>query len=146
MTPPPVVVSVDLLEVFIATAVVSPNVRAHPLVHARRVKRQREAVALAVWGAFRHPRRPGFAWTVTNPTMPKTLTLTAHTARPLDSDNLAMALKGCRDGCIDAGLVQDDAEAARHAWRYAQVVDGRRGVTLRVECRPSPGPIGTEAS
>src|SRR4030095_2552471 len=105
----------------------------HPLVHARRVKRQREAVALAVWGALRHPRRLGFACTWTIPMPPKTLTLTAHTVRPLDSDNLAMALKGCRDGCIDAGLVQDDAEAAGHAWRYAQVIDGRRGVTLRVE-------------
>jgi hypothetical protein len=146
VTPPPVVVSVDCLEVFVATAVVSPNVRAHPLVQARRVKRQREAVALAVWGALRHPRRPGFAWTVTNPMAPKTLTLTAHTVRPLDSDNLVAALTGCRNGCIDAGLVQDDAEAAGHVWRYAQVVDGRRGVTLRVERRPSPVPPQPEAS
>ena len=130
------VVAPDRLELFIATTLVSPNVREHYQAKATRTKRQREAVCLAVWAALHDPRGPGLRWRITDPAAPKVLTFTAHTARRFDShDNLRMACKPLVDGCIDAGLIRDDRDDAGHAFEYAQVQDGRRGVAIRVQLR-----------
>lgn len=73
------------------------------------------------------------AWMVVNPRAPKLITLTAHVARWFDSDGLQSALAACRDGLQDAGLIVTDGPDQGHTWTYDQVIDGRRGVTIRVQ-------------
>jgi hypothetical protein len=63
-----------------------------------------------------------------------TVTLVAHLARRLDTDNLAHALKPLRDAI--AGTLEVDDGDERLRWEYGQVeTRGREGVTVKVEAK-----------
>jgi hypothetical protein len=134
---PPHVVAETSLTVFVPTRLVNPtNERAaHWGGRATRAKRQRAAVAMAVWAALRNPSREArmTVWRITaKPETPKHITLTGHVARKLDGDGLQAALKHCRDGLIDCGLIHDDGPDSGHRFDYAQVVRAPTGVLITV--------------
>ena len=81
------------------------NLREHWAAKARRVKVQRQTVAMAL--------RPYGA-----PEPPVTVEITRIAARSLDSDNLASAAKGLRDGIAD-WLGVDDGHPGI-TWVYKQ--------------------------
>lgn len=95
------------------------NLREHWAAKAERVKAQRKAAMLKC------PK-----WTA-GPVLVVTLTRVAP--RELDSDNLASAMKGIRDG-IAARLGVDDGSKLVE-WRYAQEV-GPAAVRVAVDARP----------
>lgn len=80
------------------------NSRVHWAERAKRTKREREAVTLALLG---RPLR-----------IPCTVTLTRIGPRKLDGDNLQGALKGVRDAVATAFRL-DDADP-RITWEYGQ--------------------------
>jgi hypothetical protein len=86
-------------------AVSVANLREHWAQRAKRAKEHRQAAHWAMKQAAR-------------PTLPCVITLTRVGQRRLDTDNLASALKACRDGVAD-WLEIDDGDA-RIEWRYAQ--------------------------
>lgn len=89
------------------------NGRDHWAKKAKRVKAQRSTVGLVVSGLLSLQGHVGFPCTVT-------LTRIAP-SRGLDSDNLTISLKACRDGVADALKVDDGHPQV--TWAYAQ----RRG-------------------
>ena len=100
-----------------AVAVVSvANRREHWAVRARRVKREREAVALA-WRAVGRPRF----------SLPVVVTLTRLGRGTLDEDNLAGAFKAMRDEVahclLDRGTCRRNGPPmrrnGRHGWQIA---------------------------
>src|SRR5262245_17441300 len=117
--------------VFVSTKLVSPNVREHWGTRGKRVKAQRNAVTTAFFWAFAHPSRMGMIWSSESKHSPKTVHFLAHVARRMDDDNLAGACKAVRDGLMDARLIDDDGDP-KHKFEYAQVIDGREGVTITV--------------
>lgn len=121
----------DSLTVFVPTRLVNPtNAREHWATRAKRAKMQREAVCWSVLEAMggmwvapvggRHAKRP------------KRITLTGHVARKFDTDGLQAALKSCRDGLIDCGLIHSDGPDSGHSFTYRQVVSKPVGVTISV--------------
>jgi hypothetical protein len=85
----------------------TPNLREHWSKRARRTKSQRGAL-----------KRDVQAWLLAGNGPRLTITLTRVGKRSLDSDNLAAALKACRDGVADALKLDDGASWVE--WRYAQ--------------------------
>ncbi len=89
----------------------SLNQREHWGARARRAKQERK---LAYWTlkANRQARPP----------FPLLVTITRIAPRQLDSDNLAGAAKGVRDGLADALGVDDgdEGDEGRVTWAYAQ--------------------------
>ncbi len=59
------------------------------------------------------------------------ITLTRSGGRPMDSDNLAAALKGVRDGIADALGVDDGSETID--WIYGQRLSRPVGVAVSIE-------------
>ena len=116
-----------MVTVFVPVQTVSEmNRRDHWRVRHRRLKSHREA-----------------AYLLTRPQpLPCVVTLTRVGGKPLDTDNLAGALKGVRDGVADR-LGVDDADP-RVEWRYAQAPKPRgrvspMGVMIEIEGgRPDP--------
>jgi hypothetical protein len=99
------------------------NLREHWAAKAKRVKQQRQAVAMFIGG------RP-------KPALPVVVTLVRIAPRALDSDNLQSAFKAPRDEIARwLGVADNDP---RVGWEYAQ----RRGgvgvysVVVTVEGRP----------
>lgn len=96
------------------------NAREHHFTRAKRVKAEREAVALAL---KQHPdvaTVDSMLWRpLLNPTMGARVTLLRPYARtPLDTDNLSGAFKGVRDEV--AGFLGVDDKSERVHWRYVQ--------------------------
>lgn len=87
------------------------NLREHWAAKARRVKRHRTAVALAL-STYRRPPKA----------MHYFVTITRIAPRDLDTDNLASSLKATRDE-IAAWIGLDDAPGSGIEWSYCQ----RRG-------------------
>jgi hypothetical protein len=112
------------------------NLREHWGEHARRAKRQRDAAMVIVRCALaRNPAGAGMKKTETK----LKVTLVRSSARPLESDNLARALKAIRDGVAE-GLGRDDDDKksdAKIAWEYDQVANCGRdhGVAVTIEVR-----------
>lgn len=103
----------------------APNLREHPMVRAKRVKKQRAAVARKM------PK-----WTE-GPMLVVRLTRVAP--RELDDDNLQGAMKAVRDQ-VAAGLRVDDASPLVR-WEYAQA-KGPAEVLVQVDAlhaRPTVG-------
>lgn len=64
---------------------------------------------------------------------PKRVTFTLHVWRRFDDDALGPCAKPCRDGLVDAGVVDSDGPKAPHQWVYEQRVDRKRpGVRIVV--------------
>ena len=89
------------------------NQRLHWRAKAAQVKRQRHAVAFAVWCSTSSingpwPERP-----------PYSVLLTRIGPRKLDSDNLASAFKAVRDQ-VARLLYVDDGDESRVTWAYGQ--------------------------
>lgn len=100
------------------------NAREHWAVRARRVKRERQAVAL-VWRSRRLP------WLPFDEERPYLVTLTRISPRGMaDSDNLSGALKAIRDQ-VAAEMGFDDGPSAPIRWSYAQE-RGAWGVRIEV--------------
>lgn len=135
---PPLEVTDRHFCLFVSTTLVNPlNTRAHWTMTAARVARQREATKVSVWGACLDPR--GLRWRIVNRRAAKRIDLRAHVMRRFDShDNLRAACKPIVDGLIDARVIADDADVERHVFTYTQIVDGRRGVTIRVALVEEP--------
>jgi hypothetical protein len=96
------------------------NAREHFAVRAKRVRKEREAVAWVLRGAAR-------------PAIPCSVTLTrVAPSAGVDDDNLVGALKGVRDE-IAAWLGVDDRQRTQVRYRYAQT-RGEWGV--RIEFGP----------
>jgi hypothetical protein len=99
------------------------NLREHHMVRHRRVKQQRQAVAMFIGG------RP-------KPALPVVVTLTRVAPRALDGDNCQSAFKAVRDEIARWLGVSDNHPGV--TWEYWQ----RRGgvgvyaVVVRVEGRP----------
>lgn len=105
-----------LLAVEVPVATVSEaNAHTHWRQRAKRAKGQRAAVGLALRSAYvrLHDALGGWGGLVVR--------LTRVAPRPLDSDNLAGALKACRDGVADVLGVDDRDE------RVVWVTDQRKG-------------------
>lgn len=98
------------------------NLREHHMVRAKRVKRERAAVALAFMNA-NWPHPPAF--------MNVHVTLTRLGGKDLDGDNLQSAMKPTRDE-VAAWLRLDDADP-RVTWAYDQKAGGLRGVRVTIE-------------
>lgn len=95
------------------------NNREHHMARARRVKRERTAVA---WALLPAKQRPA---------LPVVVTLVRHApSNGLDDDNLTQALKPVRDQ-VAVWLGVDDRDP-RVQWRYAQL-RGPWAVAIRVE-------------
>lgn len=109
----------------------SPNRREHWAARARRVRRERKAVAVAF-----ESRAPV--------SLPAAVTLTRFAPRALDGDNLQGALKGVRDA-VAFWLGCDDADP-RVSWLYDQArCAGEHsgvGITVReLSGAPAPGSV-----
>lgn len=83
----------------------TPNLREHWSKRAKRTKGQRGAMAKAIK-----------AWLVDGPRL--VVVLTRVGKRELDSDNLAAALKGVRDGVADSLRIDDGSGLVE--WQYRQ--------------------------
>ena len=103
------------------------NLREHWATKAWRVKKQREQALLLA--------RFNVELTLAADLQARggVITLTRCAPRQLDSDNLAGALKGTRDGIAVALGISDGDE--RIAWRYAQerCRDGEQQVRVTIE-------------
>ena len=101
------------------------NLREHWSARARRVKAQRQAVAIYVLGK---PR----------PALPVVVTLTRVAPRALDGDNLQSAFKAPRDE-VARWLGVDDADP-RVTWSYAQRSGGvgRYGIEIELFATVNP--------
>lgn len=104
------------------------NIRVHWAVRAKRVKAQRQAVAMTLSARRKHVRQP-----------PYTVTLCrVAPSKGLDGDNLCSSLKASRDAVAEV-LGIDDGDS-RITWRYLQ----RRGkpkeyaVEITVESQSNP--------
>ncbi len=103
------------------------NQREHPMARAKRVKIQHEAVALALWrdvGRLEGPRLLAQEGRLL-------VCMTRQGARLLDTDNLAGALKGCRDA-IAQWLGCDDGAKAPVRWHTEQEAHKRWRLRPRV--------------
>jgi hypothetical protein len=96
------------------------NTREHHMVRYRRVKAERDAVALAL----RPKVGKGFA--KKHPRLVVTLTRIGI-RQPLDGDNLQASFKAVRDAVAEVIGIDDGSD--RIEWRYAQ----RRGAAWGVE-------------
>lgn len=96
------------------------NLREHHMARARRAKRHRSTAKFCT---------PATAQT------PCVVHLTRLGRGVLDDDNLASALKACRDGIADA-LRVDDGDVAQVRWTYSQRKVKKTdavGVSVRIE-------------
>jgi hypothetical protein len=98
--------------------------------HARLAKEWRARTTGAVYlDDLMHSRRVR-----PDPTLPATITFTAHVGRRWDDDNIPGAVKPIRDGLVDARVIHSDGLSSGHTFRYAQVVDReRRGVEVQID-------------
>lgn len=104
------------------------NGRDHWGTKRRRVKKQRQDVALLV----RHHN------------LPCVVTLTRVAPRVLDDDNLRSALKAIRDGIADRLGVSDRDPLVR--WDYAQAKGKVREYAVRIEIKEGPWTVHTRDS
>ena len=114
-----------VLNLFVRMKVPSmANQRLHWAAKHRQVKKQRQLVHTQLLLNFgrQHYEKP-------------TVKL-IRVGRPLDSDNLASALKAVRDGVADYLQMLDDSDKLI-TWQYAQWPGSPQGV--RVEIRPAGG-------
>lgn len=104
------------------------NTREHWAAKARRVKQQRGTakVVTRTW-LRRQPMQAPYEVTLTRVRPPR--------GRPLDDDNLAAALKACRDGVADA-LGVDDGDRSRVRFVVAEEAGAAWAVRIKVEGRP----------
>ena len=120
----------DLVELWVDTRLVSPNVTEHWSRRSRRAARQRDLVALTLFQAL------GARWHLeADPVRPKRVHFTAYVGRELDSDNLVSSLKNVRDGLQDARLISGDAPRDGHSFTYSQVTGiptAKQGVRISV--------------
>lgn len=126
------------LECLIPVRTVSEaNLREHWSARARRRRRQREAV----WLWLRQIEGVDGRWASARQWPSWSIELVRVEPRRLDTDNLAVALKGVRDE-VARWLGVDDGDA-RVRWSYAQrppAPGERRGVQLRLERGASDSP------
>lgn len=116
------------------------NLREHWATRAKRM-RQHHTIGLVATGAAASKVRNGYEVTTTRRWLPNPLPtptkilvmLTRHGVRRLDSDNLASAFKGVRDG-VAAAIGIDDGDP-RITWMYEQ--DKCKRGEERVTCRIS---------
>lgn len=103
------------------------NNREHHFVRARRVLRERDAVA---WGWLR------VAGVRACPPLPADVHLVRlkPRGRPLDSDNLAMSLKAVRDQ-VAKELRVDDGDVARIRFSYGEEKAPAWGVRISIQER-----------
>lgn len=112
------------------------NLREHWSVRMRRTKNHRYQATTLTW------HNVGLTLSADVQALGGTVTLTRCAPRKLDTDNLAGALKACRDG-IAAALGVDDGDP-RVAWVYRQepCKAGEQHVAVTVEAGrglPVPG-------
>ena len=100
------------------------NLREHWGLRAKRVKRERSAIAVAMIAT---------ALTHGIPSLPITVTLTRLAPRRLDDDNAIAGMKAIRDAVADAFGI-DDADP-RVEWRYAQERSKAYAVRISIEER-----------
>lgn len=96
------------------------NQRLHHMAKARQTKTQRQA---------------GFISTPKGLPLPAIVTITRISAGTLDTDNLASACKGLRDGIAQKLGIDDGSPLVE--WRYAQIRGGRGvfKVQIQIEAR-----------
>ena len=94
------------------------NVRCHWRVKAQRVKNQRFSVAAALSGKKLPP-------------LPAVICMTRIGPRKLDSDNLAISFKACRDEVAKAYGI-DDGREDMYFWTYAQQRGPEYGVEISI--------------
>jgi hypothetical protein len=136
---PPPIAAEDALTVFVPMQPVNPlNAREHYHAKARRVAKERAAVAQAVWVALRTPA-PGSrmsVWRITaKSSTPKRVDFTVHVSRRFDDDALPAICKASRDALQDVGLIDTDGPDAGHEFTYAQIVRKPLGVTIAVRVK-----------
>jgi hypothetical protein len=103
-------------------------------ITARRARAHRAAVVAAVLETL-HQQKMHVAVPATRS---KSIQFDAHVGRAFDDDGLQAALKHCRDGLIDAHLIQGDGPADGHEFRYQQrpgTPRAERGVSITIELR-----------
>lgn len=100
------------------------NLREHWRAKASRAQLHRTTA----WAALRAVKPSGVILG------PLVVTIARIAPRTLDSDNLAMSLKACRDGIAD-WLGVDDKDSDRLVWRYAQERGAPKHYAVRVEIR-----------
>lgn len=108
-----------LVEATIKT-VSEANNREHWAQKYRRAQLQKLTVAAALNGK-------------TLPKLPAIVTLTRIGKRKLDSDNLAISFKACRDQIAKIYGVDDGSDL--YEWRYAQRIGKQYGIEILVESR-----------
>lgn len=117
----------------IPDGMLSPNGRGHWAAKARAVKLHRHWAYMAAFQAVeaRDVERPVFAAGV-----PVLITATVYRAprnKVQDDDNIKASAKAYLDGCTDAGVWADDAQARWGAVRWATAAeswDGKPGIEL----------------
>lgn len=97
------------------------NERIHYMARHRHMKAHRMAVLDAIAGRQM-------------PALPLTVTIVRIGPRKLDTDNLAIACKGVRDGLAQAWGVDDGSDL--YDWRYAQESAGTGVYGVRIEIAP----------
>lgn len=97
------------------------NERIHYMARHRHMKAHRSAVLEAIAGRAM-------------PKLPAVVTIVRIGPRKLDTDNLAIACKGIRDGLAEAWRVDDGSDL--YDWRYAQEQAGRGVYGVRIEVTP----------
>ena len=102
------------------------NVREHYMARARRHADHRRIAGQAVMASLPHAARRQIT----------RVTLTRCGGRVMDDDNVAGALKACRDGVADA-LGVTDSPAGPVLWLYAQEPGGWKGVRIELETTAS---------
>ena len=103
------------------------NRREHWAKKARRAKDQRNVTAMVL-------RSKAIITGAALDRFHHVVKITRIAPRKLDTDNLARAMKACRDGVAD-WLGIDDADT-RVTWEYGQERGGVREYAVRVEVRP----------
>jgi hypothetical protein len=99
------------------------NARCHWAKRAKRVKHQRQTVAMVMAGRV----------ICDGLRAPCAVTLTRIAPRALDDDNLRGALKAARDGVADALGIRDNDP--RVTWSYGQERGSARHYAVRIEVR-----------
>ena len=124
------------LEFLIPGAVPStPNLREHWAAKARRVKKQREQSRLLA------RLNAGLTFSADVMAFGGTVTMTRHSPRKLDSDNLAGSLKATRDGIASALGVNDGDPRVTWRCEQARCRDGEQQIRVTVEvARPATEP------
>ena len=121
------------MTVFVPTRLVNAlNRREHWATRAARARTQRRAVWAAIWKTTGRDEVVSRA--------PKRITMHAHVWRLMDSDGLSAALKACRDGLMDARVIDDDGPASGHVFDPPTQEVNRRQLGVRITVEPLPGP------